>query len=48
MLSEFLHILFMLNPKSVSMAQKLANLYVKVKKPVQAKEIMKKSLCREM
>lgn len=36
--------LVMLNPKSVSMAQKLANLYVKVKKPVQAKEIYEKIL----
>ena len=34
----------MLNPKSVSMAQKLANLYVKVKKPIQAKEIYEKIL----
>lgn len=36
--------LVMLNPKSVSMAQKLANLYVKVNKPIQAKEIYEKIL----
>ena len=36
--------LVMLNPKSVTMAQKLANLYIKVKKPAQAKEIYEKIL----
>ena len=36
--------LVMLNPKSVSMAQKLANIYVKIDKPAQAKEIYEKIL----
>ena len=36
--------LVMLNPKSVNMAQKLANIYVKIDKPAQAKEIYEKIL----
>ncbi len=36
--------LVMINPKSVVMAQKLANLYVKVGKPAQAKDIYEKIL----
>ena len=36
--------LVMLNPKSINMAQKLANIYVKVGKPAQAKEIYEKIL----
>ena len=36
--------LVMLNPKSVSMAQKLAGLYLKIGKPVPAKEIYEKIL----
>ena len=36
--------LVMLNPKSATMAQKLANLYIKVRKPAQAKDIYEKIL----
>lgn len=36
--------LVMLNPKSIMMAQKLANLYIKVNKPAQAKDIYEKIL----
>ena len=36
--------LVMLNPKSVSMAHKLANLYLKIKQPLYAKEIYEKIL----
>ena len=38
--------LFMLNPKSVSMAQKLAGLYLKTGKPAAAKDIYEKILLR--
>lgn len=40
--------LVLLNPKSTSMAQKLANLYLKVNQPLKAKEIYQKIIGHEM